>query len=66
MSAILIKANSKTNKEIYKLAKKLGGDVYSLKEEQFEDIALGMLMDKVKTNQLVSKEEILKKIRNKS
>jgi len=65
MSAILIKADSKVNKEIYKLAKKLGGDVYSLKEEQFEDFALGVLMDKVKTNQLVSKEEILKKLKTK-
>jgi len=65
MSVILIKADSKTNKEIYKLAKKLGGDVFSLKEEQFEDFTLGILMDKVKTNQLVSKEEIMKKLKKK-
>ncbi|MEZ4822622.1 MAG: hypothetical protein R2942_09445 [Ignavibacteria bacterium] len=39
------------------MAKKLVGDVYTLKEEQFEDFALGMLMDKVKTNELVSKEK---------
>lgn len=64
MSTILIKADSKTNKELYKLAKKMGGDVYSLKDEQFEDFALGVLMNKVKTNQLASKEEILRKLKN--
>lgn len=37
MGAILIKSDSKTTREIYKLAKKLGGNVYSLKEEHFED-----------------------------
>ncbi|MEO8446107.1 MAG: hypothetical protein ABI528_01360 [bacterium] len=65
MSAILIKADSKINKEIYKLAKKLGGEVYSLKEKQFEDFALGILMDNLKTNQLVSREEIFKKLTKK-
>lgn len=59
MSTILIKADSKTNKELYKLAKKMGGNVYSLKDEQFEDFAMGILMNKEKTNQIVCKEEIL-------
>lgn len=62
ISAILIKEDSKTNNEIYKFAKKLGGDVYSLKDEQFEDFTLGVLMDRVKTNQLVNREEIIKKL----
>lgn len=39
----------------------MGRDVYSLREEQFEDFVLGVLMDKVKTNELVSREEIMKK-----
>ncbi len=62
MNAILIKADKKINKKLYKLAKELGGDVYSLEAEQFEDFALGILMDKNKTNELVTKEEVMKKL----
>ncbi len=42
------------------IEKKIAGGINSLNDNQIKDIALGILMDKVKTNELVSKEEILK------
>ena len=65
MTAILIKSDKKNNKMLYDMAKKIGAKVFSLKEEQFEDIALGMMMDKVKTGELVTKEVVLRKLRKK-
>jgi hypothetical protein len=65
MSTILIKADKQSNKILAELAKKLGGNVIDLKDEQFEDFMLGNLMDKVKTGKTVSKESILKKLRSK-
>jgi hypothetical protein len=63
MGAILIKADSQSNKILLELAKKLGADVLSLKDKQFEDFALGSLMDTVKTNENVSRESIMKKLK---
>lgn len=64
MSAILIKTKSTENLQLLmELAKKLGSDVLSIKDEQFEDFALGTLMNTVKTNQTVSKESIMKKLK---
>ncbi len=65
MSAILIKANKQNNKILAELAKKLGGDVIDLKDEQFEDFLLGQLMDSTKTGKTVSREVIMKKLRSK-
>jgi hypothetical protein len=65
MSAIMIQADSKSTKILSELAKKLGGKVLSLNDDQYEDMALGSLMDKEKTNETVSKEVILKKLRSK-
>jgi hypothetical protein len=65
MSAIVIQADTKSNKILSDLAKKLGGKVLSLKDDQYEDFALGSLMDKVKTNETVSREIIMKKLRKK-
>ncbi len=62
MTAIIIKADKKSNKILSDLAKKLGGDVLPIKEEQYEDIALGYLMDKVKTGETVSRESVIKKL----
>ena len=62
MKAILIKADSRSNKILYSLAKQLGGKAFNINEEQFEDLRLGFTMDKVKTNQLVKKYEILNKL----
>ena len=63
MSALIIKADSKSNKILSDLAKKLGGNVLPIKDEQFEDFALGKLMNKVKTNEIASRKEIIKKLR---
>jgi len=62
VKAILIKADSRSNKILYRLAKQLGGKAFIINEEQFEDLRLGFTMDKVKTNQLVKKYEILNKL----
>ncbi len=62
MTAIIIKADKKSNKILSDLAKKLGGDVLPIKEEQYEDIALGYLMDKVKTGETVSRESVIKRL----
>ena len=65
MGAIIIKADTKSNKILFDLAKKLGADVLSLRDEQFEDFALGTLMDSIKTGENVSREEIMKKLKTK-
>jgi hypothetical protein len=46
MSAIVIQADPKSNKILAELAKKLGGNVLAIDDQQYEDIALGALMDK--------------------
>jgi hypothetical protein len=63
MGAIIIKADKKSNKILFDLAKKLGANVLSLRDEQFEDFALGTLMDSVKTGENVSRELVMKKLR---
>jgi hypothetical protein len=63
MGAIIIKADTKSNKILSDLAKKLGANVLTVKDEQFEDFALGTLMNTVKTNENVSRDLIIKKLR---
>jgi hypothetical protein len=63
MGAIIIKADTKSNKILSDLAKKLGTNVLSVKDEQFEDFALGTLMNTVKTNENISRDLIIKKLR---
>ena len=65
MGAILIKGNKQNNKILAQLAKKLGGDVFDLKDEQYDDFLLGNLMDAVKTGKTVCRESIFKKLRAK-
>lgn len=64
MSTILIKADKQSNKILSELAKKLGADVLDVKDEQFEDLMMGTLMDKVKTGKTVPKSTILKKLKS--
>ena len=64
MSTIIIKADKKSSKILAELARKLGGNVFDMKDNQFEELMLGNLMDKVKTGKTVSKESILKKLRS--
>ncbi len=65
MGAIVIQADTKSNKILSELAKRLGGKVISIKDEQYEDFALGLLMDKVKTDETISRDVIMKKLRKK-
>jgi hypothetical protein len=63
MGAILIKADDKCNRILKELAKKLGADVLNLNDEQYEDLALGYLMDRSKTGKTISRQVIMKKLR---
>lgn len=63
MGALVVKLDPKSNKILKELAKKLGGQVVSIDDTQYEDIALGALMDKEKTREKVSREEIMKKLK---
>ena len=65
MGAIIIKADNKSNKLLSDLARKLGGNVFNLSEDQYEDLLLGQLMDSQKTGDLISRESILKKLKTK-
>jgi len=65
MGAIIIKADKKSNKIISDLAKKLGGNVMTLADDQYEDFALGSLMDSVKTGKTVSRESIMQQLKGK-
>ena len=66
MSALIIKADSKSNKILSQLAKKLGGNVLPINDEQFEDFALGTMINKVKTNETVIRHEVIKSIRKQN
>ena len=65
MSTILIKTDKQSSKILSELAKKLGGNVLDVKDDQFEDFMLGTLMDKVKTGKTVPIATILKKLKSK-
>ena len=64
MSTILIKSDKRSSKILAELAKRLGANVIDENDQQFEDLMLGTLMDKVKTGKTVSKDSILKKLRS--
>jgi hypothetical protein len=65
MSAILIKTDNRNTKILRELAKRLGANVLNIKEEQYEDLALGLLMEKSKTGETVGRESIMKKLDKK-
>ncbi len=65
MGAIVIKSDTKSNKILKALAEKLGGQTITIDDEQYEDIALGLLMEKEKTNTLVSREIVMEKLNSK-
>jgi hypothetical protein len=65
MSAIVIKTDNQSAKILKELAKKLGADVLNINEKQYEDLALGILMDRAKTGNTVSRESIMKKLNKK-
>lgn len=63
MSTILIKADSENNEILAELAKKLGGKVIDINDEQFENLMFGSMMNHVKTGKTVSKSVIMKKLK---
>ena len=62
MGAIIIRADQKSSKLLKELAVRLGAVVTNLKDEQYEDFMLGTLIDSEKTGEIVSREEIFKKL----
>ena len=65
MSAIIIKADDKSNKILKELAKRLGANVVSLKDNQYEDFLLGTIIDSEKTGIDASGEEVFQKLKKK-
>ena len=65
MNTIVIQADKRKSRLIAKLAEELGGKVYDVSNDIMEDIALGNLMNNVKTNELVSREKIFEKLHKK-
>ena len=53
MGAIVIKTDTKSNRLLKALAEKLGGRAFAIDDDKFEDLALGALMDKEKTGELI-------------
>ena len=65
MSAIIIKADDKSNKILKELAKQLGANVVSLKDNQYEDFLLGTIIDSEKIGKDASREEVFQKLKKK-
>jgi hypothetical protein len=65
MSAIIIKGNEKSNKILKELAKQLGADVVSLKDNQYEDFLLGTIIDSEKTGKDATRDEVFQKLKKK-
>ncbi|WP_194974139.1 hypothetical protein [Aquiflexum lacus] len=65
MGAIIIRADNKSNKILSGLAKKLGGTVINLEDEQFEDLVLGTAMDQLKTGETVDPQSIMQKLKER-
>jgi len=63
MGAIIIKADHKINKLLKELAVQLGAVVTNVKDGHYEDFMLGTLMDSKKIGEIVSREEIFKKLK---
>lgn len=63
MGAIIIKADKKSIRILTELAKKLGGNVINLADDQYEDFAIGFIMDSVKTGHTVDREKIIRKLK---
>jgi len=65
MGAIIIKADKKSNKLLTDLAKKLGGNVISLADDQYEDFAIGSAMDSIKTGKTIDRDSIIMKLKGR-
>ena len=63
MGAINVRADQKSSKRLKELAVHIGAVVTNVKDEHYEDFMLGTLMDSEKTGEIVSREEIFKKLK---
>ena len=66
MGPIIIRADQKSSKLLKELAVQLGAVVTNVKDEHYEDFMLGTLMDSEKTGEIISREEIFKKLKGKA
>lgn len=64
LSAIVINIDKRNCKLLAELAEKLGGQVFHLKADQIEDLAMGSLMNSAKTGETMSKRSVMKNIRS--
>ena len=65
MSAIVIKADKRSNKILMELATKLGASVSTMDKDQYEEFQLGNLMEAEKTGKKSSRANIFKKLKTK-
>jgi hypothetical protein len=65
MSAIIIKGDEKSNRILMELAKQLGANVVSLKDDQYEDFLFGTIIASEKTGKDASREEVFQKLKKK-
>ena len=64
MASIIIQSDNAADMElIAALAKKIGVNVNPVTDEQSEDLALGAIMNKVKTGKAVSRDAIMQTLR---
>lgn len=61
MSAIVIKSDAKSLKLIMEIAKRMGGEVGKIDDDQLEDFTFAEMMKKAKTGKTVSRETIMQK-----
>ncbi len=66
MGAVVIKIDEKNNRIISRLINEFNSEVLSINDEQFEDLALAKLMESQKTNETVSRETIMNRLKNES
>lgn len=65
MDAIVIQTDRKNTRILKELAKKLGANVFNINEEQYEDLALGLLMERSKTGENASRDSVFKQLDKK-
>ena len=63
MGAIVIKSDSKSLKLIMEIAKRMGGEVSKLDDEQLEDFTFGEMVKEAKTGKTVNRETIMQKLK---
>ena len=63
MGAVVIKSDNKSLKLIVELAKRLGGNVIKLSDEELEDFTFSEMMKEAKTGKTVSRDTIMKKLK---